>query len=156
MEGFWAEDAIVGEGGDGPTGGHHGDELVFAVGVTVIEKQLDGFGASLDVPRAVGLLVFEKEFDTVLEAGFGVDGSAVVAVVDLGEHEEGLAGSVGVAGHGGILCPTAVAALISPDGLSTSAGDVAIPIGLGDGFGEVEEIIAESVDTTEVMGGEAG
>lgn len=156
MKGFWTEDAVVGECGDGPAGGHHGDELVFAVWVAVIEEELNGFGAGLDMPGAVGLLISEEEVDAVLEAGFSVDRSAVVAIVDLGEHEEGLAGGVGVAGHGGILCPSAVTTLVGPDGLSPSAGDVAIPIGLSDRFGEVEEVIVKSVDATEVMGGEAG
>ena len=44
----FTEDAGFSESGSGPAGCRHGDELVFAVGVAVVEEFLDGLGSGFD------------------------------------------------------------------------------------------------------------
>ena len=51
--------SVSGQGQYRPAGGTDGDELVLAVRETAFEIFLDGAAASLYVPRAVWLLVFE-------------------------------------------------------------------------------------------------
>ena len=64
---------------------------MFAVGVAVVKKGLDGDRPCLDLPRAVGLLCSKQEVDPALIGG--------VADRDAGglEHEECLTGGVSVA-----------------------------------------------------------